>query len=216
MKYTSGKIYMLEPITEYDEGDVYYGSTIQPLFKRFNQHKYIWSCKSRELFIKYGINNIQIILVKSFSCNNREELENEEGEFIKNNECINKSIPRRTRSEYYKQTKKKKKEHAEREINDDEVKDKINEIIKMFKDDEGNKKEVKADELRNNLTKFLDNQQIKKIFYTLPKTNNTREIFNNVNRHILEGNGYKLSRIRRRYTDKETKKRKEEFFYNIL
>jgi hypothetical protein len=94
-KYKNGKIYMLEPITTYERGDVYYGSTTQPLFKRFSQHKYVWNCKSRELFIKYGINNIKIVLIKFFSCNSRKELEIEEGQFIKGNKCINIKIPRR-------------------------------------------------------------------------------------------------------------------------
>ena len=106
-KYTNGKIYMLEPITTYQQGDVYYGSTIQPLFKRFNQHKYIWNCKSRELFIKYGIDNIKIVLIKSFSCNSKEELEIEEGLFIKENKCLNIKIPRRPLDEI----KEKNKEH---------------------------------------------------------------------------------------------------------
>jgi len=33
--YTKGMIYMLEPSIDYDEGDIYYGSTTQPLYKRF-------------------------------------------------------------------------------------------------------------------------------------------------------------------------------------
>ena len=37
--YTKGMIYMLEPSIDYDEGDIYYGSTTQPLYKRFFEHK---------------------------------------------------------------------------------------------------------------------------------------------------------------------------------
>jgi len=37
--YMKGTIYMLEPTLEYEEGDMYYGSTTQPLHKRLFQHK---------------------------------------------------------------------------------------------------------------------------------------------------------------------------------
>jgi hypothetical protein len=33
--YSKGVIYMLEPTIEYEEGDIYYGSTTQTLHKRF-------------------------------------------------------------------------------------------------------------------------------------------------------------------------------------
>jgi hypothetical protein len=130
-KYTNGKIYMLEPITTYPQGDVYYGSTIQPLFKRFNQHKYIWSCKSRELFIKYGIDNIKIVLIKSFSCNSKEELEIEEGLFIKENKCLNIKIPRRPLDEI----KEKIKEHYKANRED------ILKKVKKYKEE--NKEKIK-------------------------------------------------------------------------
>ena len=38
MNYKNGKIYMLEPKCDYDEGDVYYCTTIQTLHKRLHQH----------------------------------------------------------------------------------------------------------------------------------------------------------------------------------
>jgi hypothetical protein len=128
-KYTNGKIYMLEPITTYQQGDVYYGSTIQPLFKRFNQHKYIWNCKSRELFIKYGIDNIKIVLIKSFSCNSKEELEIEEGLFIKENKCLNIKIPRRPLDEIKEINK------AYRETNKEKNKEKVKKHYKANRED---------------------------------------------------------------------------------
>ena len=93
--------------------------------------------------------------------------------------------------------------------------DKINEIFKMFKDNEGNNKELKADELRKNLSEFLKNPYLRNLFKTLPNGNNPREIFNNVDNHILEELGMAFIKTRRRYKDETTGKRKEEYIYNI-
>jgi hypothetical protein len=92
--------------------------------------------------------------------------------------------------------------------------DKINEIFKMFKDNEGNKKELKADELRKILRIFLKNPYLRNLFKTLPNGNNPREIFNNVDIHILEELGMAFIKTRRRYKDETTGKRKEEYIYN--
>ena len=42
--------------------------------------------------------------------------------------------------------------------------EKINEIFEMFKDNEGNKKELKADELRKSLSEFLKNPYLRNLF----------------------------------------------------
>ena len=65
--YSNGVIYMLEPTIEYDEGDIYYGSTIQPLYKRLHEHKksfrYNKPINSKLLFEKYVLENVKIIFV---------------------------------------------------------------------------------------------------------------------------------------------------------
>jgi hypothetical protein len=85
----------------------------------------------------------------------------------------------------------------------------------MFKDNEGNKKELKADELRKNLSIFLKNAYLRNLLKTLPNGNNPREIFNNVDIHILEELGMAFTNTRRRYKDETTGTRKEEYIYNI-
>ena len=88
----------------------YYGSTCQPLSKRLSTHKQdyhrykdrrkeipITLCK---IFDEYGVENCKIELVELFSCNSKEELHKREGEFIRENECVNKFIPGRTQAEY--------------------------------------------------------------------------------------------------------------------
>lgn len=104
--YKKGAIYMLEPSIEYDEGDVYYGSTTQLLHKRLYEHKknykYNRGCKSKILIEKYGIENIKIILIKYHPCENKTELEAEEAKYIRENKCVNLCEPGRGSKEKVK------------------------------------------------------------------------------------------------------------------
>jgi hypothetical protein len=88
--YSQGKIYKLYT-KESDE--CYIGSTIQPLWRRLQVHKYPSNhCRSRELFKKYKC--IEIELLEEYPCNTRYELEQREKEhIIKTDNCINKQIP---------------------------------------------------------------------------------------------------------------------------
>ena len=95
--YSSAKIYKIVPNGIFDEGDVYIGSTIDELDKRFLEHvinyyrtikKYIFS--SEQLFNKYGTENCRIELVELFPCNSIEVLQKRKGEIINKTNCINK------------------------------------------------------------------------------------------------------------------------------
>ena len=102
MDYSNGKIYMLEPTCEYEEGDVYYGSTASTLVKRLSIHKKSSNkCKSKSLIDKYGRENIKIVLIKMFPCSCKAELSAEEGKYQRANKCVNKNIAGRTKKEYY-------------------------------------------------------------------------------------------------------------------
>lgn len=97
--YQNSKIYKLWS----PEGDdIYIGSTTQPLYKRKNSHKKK-ECSSRILFEKY--NDVRIELLESVPCNNKEELIKKEGEYIRNNICVNRRIAGRTRKEYREDNK---------------------------------------------------------------------------------------------------------------
>jgi hypothetical protein len=98
VNYQNGKIYMLESLI----GNCrYYGSTTQTLSQRLGKHKQDITksnITSKEV-LQYP--DARILLVKKFPCNSVEELEAEEAVFIRNNDCVNKCIPQRTRKEYY-------------------------------------------------------------------------------------------------------------------
>jgi hypothetical protein len=108
MDYSNGKIYMLEPTCEYEEGDVYYGSTATTLVKRLSNHKSISNkAKSKYLIDKYGRDNIKIVLIKMFPCSCKAELSAEEGKYQRANKCVNKQIAGRSDKEYYQDNREK-------------------------------------------------------------------------------------------------------------
>ena len=118
--YSNGRIYFIEPICEHEDNEYYYGSTIQKLCKRMDKHRRdfkSWKNGKRrkimcfDLLEKYGIENCKIYLVELYPCESREELESREGYYIRNNDCVNKYIPGRTRKEYRIDNKDKFKEY---------------------------------------------------------------------------------------------------------
>jgi hypothetical protein len=140
--YKNSKIFILEPKTQHPEEDIFYSSTTQPIFKRLSQFKkdnlkkntsYKW------LFDKYGIDNIKIVLIKSFSCNNKEELEAEEAKYIRENDCINKMINIK-----HQETKKDKQEIKEEDKQEIKEEDKQKKEEKEIK--EGDKQEIKEED----------------------------------------------------------------------
>jgi hypothetical protein len=138
--YKNSKIFILEPKTQHPEEDIFYSSTTQPIFKRLSQYKKTYLKKNisyKWLFDKYGIDNIKIVLIKSFSCNNKEELEAEEAKYIRENDCINKMINLK-----HQETKEDKQEIKEEKEIKEEDKQEIKEDKQEIKED---KQEIKED-----------------------------------------------------------------------
>tara|TARA_R110000782_G_scaffold243051_1_gene329592 strand:+ start:68 stop:604 length:537 start_codon:yes stop_codon:yes gene_type:complete len=103
--YQKGKIYKLwSPQSEEDE--VYYGSTCDDLRFRKSKHKNNYNtCSSKILFEKYD--DVRIELVEDYPCNNKAELNKKEGEYIRENNCLNKRISGRTQKEYIEDNREK-------------------------------------------------------------------------------------------------------------
>ena len=133
--YKNGKIYKLWS----PEGDdIYIGSTTQDLSRRKAKHKsQTDECKSRVLFHKYT--DVRIELLEECPCDNKEQLAKKEGEYIRNNNCVNKSIPGRTNKEYYENNKEHvSQQHKEyRENNKEKIKEQHKEYY------ENNKEKIK-------------------------------------------------------------------------
>tara|TARA_B100000768_G_C10994886_1_gene255483 strand:+ start:45 stop:500 length:456 start_codon:yes stop_codon:yes gene_type:complete len=110
--YKNGKIYKLWS----PEGDeIYIGSTTQSLSRRKAKHKsQTDKCKSSILYEKYT--DVRIELLEEVSCDNKEQLIKKEGEYIRNNNCVNKFIPDRTKKEYDKEWSKEYRENNKEQI----------------------------------------------------------------------------------------------------
>jgi hypothetical protein len=123
--FQNGKIYKIV-----DNGNqlCYYGSTIRSLESRMAEHRAAYlAYKHRSarkpntvvlIFDEYGIENTKIELVEVYPCASRTELLRREGEYIKNNTCVNRVVAGRTHTEYLSDFRAhlalKKKEWAER------------------------------------------------------------------------------------------------------
>lgn len=109
-KYQRGKIYKL---VSSQTDKIYIGSTIQKLKYRKSQHEYKYKKnenKSSKFICCYD--DFDIILIKEYPCNSKEELIREEGNMIKQylDICVNYQIAGRTqkesKKEYYEKNKK--------------------------------------------------------------------------------------------------------------
>ena len=109
--YSLGKIYKITAKNA-DEGDVYIGSTICKLSKRFGHHNDNYKSRrtytSRIIFDKYGFDNCYIELIKDFPSETKQQLWDEEAKYIKETNCVNWFIPNRTKKQYVLDTKDKK------------------------------------------------------------------------------------------------------------
>ena len=150
--YQKAKIYKLwSPQGEDDE--VYYGSTCNDLRFRKSQHKSKnHNCKSKILFENYD--DVRIELVEDYPCNNKQELNKKEGEFIKNNKCLNKVIPDRTKQEWYEDNKEKITKQTKEWI--EKNKEKLTEYRKEYYQ---NNKEHISKWIKNNRDKINETQK---------------------------------------------------------
>ena len=131
-KYKDAKIYSIR--CSIDNDLIYIGSTCQLLYKRWYDHKLSYkhkNYKSRPIYIKMhelGQQHFYIELVIKCPCENKEELNKIEGEYIRKLGTLNKRIEGRTNKIYYEDNKDQILEHKKefRQQN----KDKINKTIK--------------------------------------------------------------------------------------
>jgi len=151
--YQNSKIYKLWS----PEGDdIYIGSTTVSLSRRKAKHK-TQNNTSKILFEKYT--DVRIELLEECPCDNKEQLLKKEGEYIRNNNCVNKRVAGRTNKEYrednkehlkeyYKQYREEHKEHINEHYKNN--KEQIKEKQKEYYENNKEKKYQKAKE-RNSI-----------------------------------------------------------------
>ena len=109
--YQKSKIYKLWSPSK---NLVYYGSTVLSLANRLSHHKTDYKrgkINSSKLIIE--CEDYKMELIENYPCNNREQIMKREGEYIRNNDCVNKRIAGRNDKEYYDDNKEKIKEYYE-------------------------------------------------------------------------------------------------------
>jgi hypothetical protein len=155
MDYKNGKIYK---ITSDSTDKIYIGSTCQPLYKRFGEHKKRYKyflngkCGKTTSFELIALGDVIITLIEDYPCERKEQLHARERYHIESKKdiCVNKYIPTRTQKEYqqtyyqenidkireqqknYQETHKDNaKAYAKeyREVNRDSIRNKKHEII---------------------------------------------------------------------------------------
>lgn len=95
--YQQGKIYKI--ISDSKPELVYYGSTNKSLKQRFQSHREKYRAYIRGTYhFVYAWKLLEledscIILVEEYPCNTKQELDAKEGEYIRNNTCVNKLAP---------------------------------------------------------------------------------------------------------------------------
>jgi len=102
MDYKNGKMYMIYACVD-GADEVYIGSTTQTLSKRMSGHRSSYNHKyisSSILFDKYGIEHCKIELICNFPCETKDELNREEGRYIRERECVNKNVAGQTYKEW--------------------------------------------------------------------------------------------------------------------
>ena len=111
VNYNNCKIYKIEPIEITNTNDIYIGATTKKyLCSRLAEHKHnykLWKnklitkCYSFDIFDIYGVDNCHIVLLESFNAIDKNQLNQKELFYIKNNNCVNKYLPGRTKKQYY-------------------------------------------------------------------------------------------------------------------
>ena len=156
--YQNSKIYKIYSVS--NEELVYYGSTTKTLTSRLANHIYDYnnnknynlSCKSI-----FDAGDYKIELVEEYPCVNKQQLVKKEGEYIKNNVCVNKVIPDRTLKEWYEDNKEHiKKIHKDYRENNKEF---VSQINKEYREKNKNNILEKAKEYRKKNKQFL-NQKV--------------------------------------------------------
>jgi len=154
--YQKGKIYK---IWSPSKNLVYYGSTIQSLSQRLSTHKRNNNCMCK---IILQCEDYKIELVELYPCNNKQQLLKKEGEYQRNNACVNKNINGRTPQEWNYDNKEKRKAQKK------EYNEKNKEIIKeqrkqYYKDNADKLKEYNKIYSANNRYKINERRKLKKL-----------------------------------------------------
>ena len=129
---SKGKIYKIT--NDYND-DVYVGSTCDTLVKRFSAHKNNKNSPEKmnrplyALMREIGNDRFRIELIEDYSCEDKYQLRQREGYFIREIGTLNKRVECRTKEERYRENKdlilEKQKEYRKEHIEEYAARDKL-------------------------------------------------------------------------------------------
>ena len=124
-------------------GMVYVGSTVQTLKRRLSKHKTDYKMyldgNSHHYTTSHKIienNDFYIELIEEFEYNNKKDILDKEGKYIREIDCVNRCVTGRTRKEYHKKWRDDNKEKLKkyREDNKDKIKERKKKYYQNNKD----------------------------------------------------------------------------------
>ena len=143
-KYNNGKIYTIR-CTD-NNNLIYVGSTTQPLYKRWYEHKQLYNKEGKQynklLYIKMrelGFDKFYIELYENINCENIEQLHKKEGEIIRQIATLNKNIA-------YNEKTREARNIKEKQWNEKKVKNK-----EFFKTCFQNQNDERVETIYNNI-----------------------------------------------------------------
>lgn len=190
--YSQSKIYK---IVSPSKNITYYGSTTYDLQKRLINHirkyKYYKNGKTNYVSVNDVLecDDAVIELVENFSCNNRKELTDREGYYIKNNECINKNIPGRTYKEWklenidnYKEYQKEYQKEYRKQKKEENRKANEKYILEIEKEINNEHKQY----MRNYMKKYYQKHKDKISSYYREKYRKHNSIASKIEKPVIE------------------------------
>ena len=190
--YSQSKIYK---IVSPSKNITYYGSTTYDLQKRLINHirkyKYYKDGKTNYVSVNDVLecDDAVIELVENFSCNNRKELTDREGYYIKNNECINKNIPGRTYKEWklenidnYKEYQKEYQKEYRKQKKEENRKANEKYILEIEKEIHNEHKQY----MRNYMKKYYQKHKDKISSYYREKYRKHNSIASKIEKPVIE------------------------------
>lgn len=169
--YSKGKIYKLVNSVS---NDCYYGSTTQPLAVRKGGHKKNynrWKNNKSHYVTSFKLfdddyENVDIVLIEKYPCNDKHELHARERYWIENNKCLNKYIPTRTIAEWGKKYREENvdKERKRHKKYYEENRDKESQRFKKYREENRDKelerykkyREENADKIKEKQKKYYE------------------------------------------------------------
>ena len=132
--FSKAKIYK---ITNDFNDEIYIGSTCDTLGRRFSMHKMDARREKNKgrpfyaLLNEIGSERFRIELICNFPCEDKYQLRQKEGEYIRNLGTLNVRIAGRTDQEYTNETKEKRREYKIKYMKENS--EKIKNILKQIK-----------------------------------------------------------------------------------